>query len=994
MKKKLLAALMLSGAIALTVGVGCGKQPEQPEDPNNPGVTTPTDPNPTDPGTNPGGTTPGGSGTETVHTAPVITVTPKEVQIYAGDEIDLMLGVSAVDDEGNSVTVIISDNDDFDETSPEEGEYTITYSATAFGLTSTATRKITVLEELAPLTLETLTSFTKPGKWETGNTINFRHREYHEVTEDSEFDRMSGVFHNTSDEEVVVSVGGGAGIIAILNENGVVIEGRDGTNGKLVNAENPSRATSAADSFVYNGETIQVSSSSVGKGMKIPAGGFAVVVQSAYLGADYDSDGRAFMNYVVIHEYGNVVRLQWSDAPADEYLTEYVNQAPKISGNTDIFVLPGDTSFNLETAVKAGLTVKDDNGTFETDDDTTIDNAQITVVSNGDFNINEEGDYTISLSVSDGSLTTNFTRTVKVVGEEYITKVSIGTGTQYTFLKTKIAINQELNKIGSYAFIVYDYAFKSTHPTLGFSNSSGGAYIIDRYGKIARTYDGANGRYNDKDTKDQTGLNTSKYADLAYESLQEGETIVIAPHDGGTNSANNGSRWLLVQKANREAIGQDFHFTGLEFEEKPFVLTAGEGGSAKTVSALESKYAFNTAVADTSRVDMAVYTKAYQSGNPCTGWTGGWAMVVDKFGELTKIYDGVSGKKFDVSNKTDGTDITAATYAEDAFDGLADGEMLIVLLSAQNIAAAPDFKAFIGTDVTFTDVTFAERKVEFAVGEDKLSVLLAEYSFNGENAEGSKLEIYRGFSGSAPEFTGYDKGVAVIVNKFGEIVKVYDGVNNKLYDAQNSEGTAFDVSSKTYAKTAYEALEEGDMLVLFKGESGEHITYALALKDSVDETVTFTDLTFEARGLTLTIEDKTFFVDPKFYGGENQQISNSAIYQMIVYTKAYTSGNPCTGWGWGEAIVLDSDGKLIKIYDGQSAQYWVNGAQHNESAPAGFGASNYAQLAFENLQEGEKLIVFPNSSVNNNAGRSWAYGLRNAKYFGQELTITDTRKPA
>ena len=252
MNKKLLLALMLSGAIALTVGVGCGN--------NQGGGGSTTPPEQTTPGPDEGG--------DKQHTAAVITVNPKTIEIFAGDEIDLMLGVSAVDDEGNSVQVIISDDDDFDATSPEEGEYTITYSATAFELTSTATRTIIVQKELAPLTLETRTAFEKPGKWERGTTINFKHNEYHEVTADSEFERMSGVFHNQSDKDVYVTVGGGGGIVAILDKNGVVIEGRDGANGKLVNAENPSRTSSTATSFEYNGETIQVASSYTTKGMK------------------------------------------------------------------------------------------------------------------------------------------------------------------------------------------------------------------------------------------------------------------------------------------------------------------------------------------------------------------------------------------------------------------------------------------------------------------------------------------------------------------------------------------------------------------------------------------------------------------------------------------------------------------------------------------------------------------------------------------------------
>lgn len=61
------------------------------------------------------------------------------------------------------------------------------------------------------------------------------------------------MFHNTSDHDIVLSVEGGYGCSAVLDKNGVVVEGRDGANSKLINASNPLRATSTVTTFKVRG---------------------------------------------------------------------------------------------------------------------------------------------------------------------------------------------------------------------------------------------------------------------------------------------------------------------------------------------------------------------------------------------------------------------------------------------------------------------------------------------------------------------------------------------------------------------------------------------------------------------------------------------------------------------------------------------------------------------------------------------------------------------
>lgn len=486
--------------------------------------------------------------------APVISVVPAQITINAGEEIDIMLGVSATDEVDGTVNVTITDDNDFDNNTV--GTYTITYSAkNSHNVTATATRTIVVNKALSALALEVKVNKLGETKWQ-GTKINFANELYKELTADTTLEKQSGVFHNGSDKAITLNIEGGYGCSAIITANGVVVEGRDGANNKLVNQANPTRAGSNVKVLTVDGEEVSVSSA-FAKVMTIPAGGYAIVIQANYAGTTADTDGRGFINYNVIGEYGNVVCLLWVDD--NKVITPYVDQAPVVSGDTKLLVQLRQEGFDLETEIVKGITARDDKGTFDVSDDVNIET--ITVVNNGGFDINKEGTYTVKLSVTDGTNTTEFTREVEVKADGF-GKVAVGEK-EYLVLSDNIAIDQDLTAVGKYSFIVYTAAFNKE---IGYNNGYGIAFVVNKYGKLVRIYDGANGKYYDENNaggiQDATKCTPAGYINEAMASRKDGEIVIIAPNSTA-NNVEGGSRQFF---GNAKIIGADVTFPGITFE--------------------------------------------------------------------------------------------------------------------------------------------------------------------------------------------------------------------------------------------------------------------------------------------------------------------------------------------------------------------------------------------------------------------------------------------
>ena len=156
-------------------------------------------------------------------------------------------------------------------------------------------------------------------------------------------------------------------------------------------------------------------------------------------------------------------------------------------------------------------------------------------------------------------------------------------------------------------------------------------------------------------------------------------------------------------------------------------------------------------------------------------------------------------------------------------------------------------------------------------------------------------------------------------------------------------------------------------------------------------TATLTGKTFEAKPAndkTLTIDDKTFTADEgKWLYNTEIEAKDAPKYGMLIYDKSFTGSVAINGYG--AAIVLDKYGVLVKIYDGANMGFYT--ADGKSTAPLTFTAANYATVAFNELQDGETLIIFANDG-GANAGRAFALGLRGVggakAYCGLTATLT------
>ncbi|HCY48852.1 MAG TPA: hypothetical protein DHU79_01165 [Clostridiales bacterium] len=917
--------------------------------------------------------------------APVISVVPAQITINAGEEIDLMLGVSATDEVDGTVNVTITDDNDFDNNTV--GTYTITYSAkNSHNVTATATRTIVVNKALSALALEVKVNKLGETKWQ-GTKINFANELYKELTADTTLEKQSGVFHNGSDKAITLNIEGGYGCSAIITANGVVVEGRDGANGKLVNQANPTRAGSNVKVLTVDGEEVSVSSA-FAKVMTIPAGGYAIVIQANYAGTTADTDGRGFMNYNVIGEYGNVVRLLWVDD--NKVITPYVDQAPAVSGNTKLLVQLRQEGFDLETEIVKGITARDDKGTFDVSDDVNIE--KITVVNNGGFDINKEGTYTVKLSVTDGKNTTEFTREVEVKADGF-GKVAVGEK-EYLVLNDNIAIDQDLTAVGKYSFIVYTAAFNKE---IALNNGHGIAFVVNKYGKLVRIYDGANGKYYDESNaggiQDETKCTPAGYIAEAMASRKDGEIVIIAPNSTA-NNAEGGSRKFFL---NAKTIGADVTFPGITFEAQAYTFTVGE----KTFTATEDKYAYNKELAagEAAKMKMVVFTKAFTGNVVINGF--GAAVVIDQYGTLVKVIDGANGGLYDATGKTT-EKVNTNTYANDAFAALADGEILVVFPndganaadSARTFALGLRTDGSIGKKVTLTGFNFADEpkdEVTVSVNGKSYTVDTAKVAVNTTTKTATDYSFYiftTAFTGSLNFANGY--GAAFVMGADGKVARIYDGANAKYYDADNTEGITGKITAAGYLTAALDSLKANEWLLVAvnKGGANEERAFLLGNK-TIGAELTVSGITVKAAETDFT--SKVVVNGNTFYNATvkvNGDIAAKDV-DFAVYTYGYNG--VVTKAGWSEVFVFDATGKIVKIYDGFNGKYYDADNAGGVAAGSFYTQATMTLDAFNALKPGETMIVGFNGGKNNNAGRAFLVANR---AFGKTVTIGGATVPA
>jgi hypothetical protein len=906
-------------------------------------------------------------------TTPVITVNPSEIEINAGDDIDLMFGVSVSDEGDEAPRLIIEDDDDFD--AEVEGEYTITYLAVnKYGNEARATRTIKVNKALSALSLEVQKNILGEQKW-TGNLLNFKNAEYVVLTGSATLDKQSGVFYNSTSETITLTVNGDYGVAAIITANGVVIEGRDGANGKLVNAANPVRSSSTASLNVNK----------FAEDMKIPAGGYAIVVQNGYCGTTVDDDGRGFMNWNVIGNVGNVVRLVWADS--QEILTPYVDQAPVVNGHTTT-VYAGSSEFVLDTEVLAGVTATDDNGTFAITDDTAV---TVTIKDNGGFDINKQGKYTITLEATDGVNTTTVTRTVEVTTESVEIKIN---NNSYTTLKDLVAVDQDLTVLGKYLFVIYTPNYSGS---LNWTNGYGVAMIINKYGEIVRIYDGASAKYFDADNAAgvQNGTCTAAgYLKEAFESRQAGEYMIVAPNANG-----NVSRTFLY--SNR-TVGAKITLPGITFTHKCESVCVQCGlclnaectdsacankcaGHVHNCSAIcevcakcgnaectdpvcEAKCDCVTVVvgtksikikAGTIAIDVAaptlgsynfvVYTYTFKAQNETLSWNNGWsqAFILNQYGQVVRVYDGVSGGKyFDAANRAgivDATITTAANTLKDAYASLSEGETLILGANGgMNGNAGRSFLGgvrTIGLIATIPGVTFET---------------LPEHTCESACADCGKCM----------------DATCIMPACLNQCVchrceSVCAKCNGCLDPACTEKACA----------TKCSCHDCESLCAICGGCKDTECTNEVCAKKCVCTLTPETGKYFAVNG--------TYFYAKSFVYNESVNANTCHTDKIVIYDKNFTG--TFTTNNHGVAVVVDGNGKLVKGY-AWDGYYTAEG-----KAAIHYATGDYATTAFAELKPGEVLIIFANDGANAaDSERTFGKSLCDkwAETMGKEVVLT------
>lgn len=918
----------------------------------------------------------------------VITVNPETLEVTPDDEVVLMFGVSATLD-GKEVEVIIADNGGFDPADMKEGTYTITYKAGTGDAEATATRTIIVSAPLSQLALEVRQNYLGEQKWQ-GNLLTFKNALYVDLTQDTTLTTQSGVFHNNSENEITLNVDGAYGCAAVLDKNGVVIEGRDGANSKLVNAENPTRTASSATTIIVDGEEVAVNNA-FAKQLKIPAGGYAVVIQNKYASeAGADFDGRGFMNYNVIYAVGNVVRLFWVDSGVTEgLLTPYVNQAPYFSGDSTVYAQMGDKEFKLEEAVKAGLVVKDDNNTFEITDDVTLE--EITLSDNGGFDINKIGSYTVTMTVTDGTLSTTIARKVEVK-DDYIT-LTVGDKT-FRAAPEKYIYNQEVStsSAAKYSMIVLDKAYTGEFATNGY----GCAIVLDQYGTLLRIYDGANLGLYDKDGKAAAApFTVNTYATYAWEQLGEGETLIVFPNDGKTNEARTFGLSLRPVNGSHNYCGETCTLTGITFEQKQFTFTVGE----KSFTADANAYAFNDSSVTAKNITsyrMVVYNKDYTGEVSLNGY--GCAIVLDQYGTLLCVYDAANGGFYDKDGKAATISFTTANYATYAWEHLGDGETLIVF---PNVGGANEARAFdlslrtdgsIGKTCTLTDVNFKDPNekpepvttVTIKIGDNtftKEGEITAALNPNATAATEYDFYIYTtAFSGALGFANGY--GEAFVIGADNKIVRIYDGANAKYFDADNPNGiqNAEILTAANYLEKALLSLKQGEYLLVAPNNGGTNLARNF-LRDgnrtigaTVEIAIPEVTIKPSEKDASALLANGKYFYNPVIVA--NAEAAKPADLDFVVYSYGYNG--VVIKNGWSEIFVVDvTTGKVVVIYDGVNGKYYdAENASGVARTDEMFTLANMSLEAFEKLLPNQMMVVGLNGGRNDKAGRTFLVGSR------------------
>lgn len=305
----------------------------------------------------------------------------------------------------------------------------------------------------------------------------------------------------------------------------------------------------------------------------------------------------------------------------------YQNQAPFLKEDKGGVVIPLNST-PTDELLKKNLVFKDDNGEWGA---AYVDPASITV--SHQINIAVEGQYDVTYTVSDGTLSTTYTRkvTVKALTGDYMSYEKADGSKEYL---VDISANTVYNAVTTHAnqkgyISIYDkeYFEANKADATKFSPCAWSAYII-----ISE-----NGNYVKGANFNTTGGTTLAYA-LANETLEDGQYIVFFQQDDVLPTRTFA---LGLISAYNERVGEDginiIDVAGLTIKDKPAeVLTYTGTYEGTATQNLDGTWSVTVDFAQWNRIQLTYAGTVLDKNN--TTWTGAVLPGNGNSGGLRGLY--------------------------------------------------------------------------------------------------------------------------------------------------------------------------------------------------------------------------------------------------------------------------------------------------------------------------------------------------------------------
>ena len=408
-----------------------------------------------------------------------------------------------------------------------------------------------------------------------------------------------------------------------------------------------------------------------------------------------------------------------------------------------------------------------------------------------------------------------------------------------------------------------------------------------------------------------------------------------------------------------------------------------------------SDVAYNNAAATHASHKFLIFTTEFSGSSALTNGYGE-AFVISG-GKVVRIYDGANAKYYDAENASgiqDNAKCTANDYFKMALASLQANEWLLVAPNdgGANIARAMllDNRS-IGKDVSIdaVEVVPSENALKYlGIGANKFYNPSLIINASGAVASNDFAVYSYGYAGRVVK-NGWCDGFVINMSN-GKVVRIYDGVNGKYFDAENTGGVAntnnayYTIASMSF--DAFESLQPGEILVLgFNGGKNSNAgrTFMNANRTiNAQASAVGVDLpapsAVEVNIKALTVDgDKYYLTSAILEDGDVE----SATVPFLIYN--YGFDGALVSNGYGVAFVI-SAGKIVRVYDGASAKYFdaenTGGIQDANKCTA----AGYLAEAFASLQEGEYVLCAPNTGTEGNVARGFLYDHRS---IGKDVTL-------